>query len=91
MIRSTFLCALAIVGRTAAAQAPSNDTPKYPAGLYAIIAASAGLITAQLFEKETPVSRACLYRLAARHAALAGIFHRVIPGLHDSDRRSHRN
>jgi len=56
MIRSTFLCALSIVGRTAAAQAPSNDTPKYPAGLYAIIAASAGLITAQLFEKETPVT-----------------------------------
>jgi peptidyl-prolyl cis-trans isomerase A (cyclophilin A) len=44
----------AITG-TALAQAPT-DAAQYPPGLYALINTSAGVITAQLFEKETPVS-----------------------------------
>ncbi len=36
------------------AQAPSTDAPPYPPGLYATINTSSGVITAQLFEKETP-------------------------------------
>ncbi len=54
MIPSRILCALLTVGGTALAQAPASDVPKYPPGLYALINTSVGVITAQLFEKETP-------------------------------------
>ncbi len=54
MIQSRILCALLTIGGTALAQTPASDTPKYPPGLYALIDTSAGVITAQLFEKETP-------------------------------------
>ena len=42
------------MGGAALAQTPASDAPKYPPGLYALINTSAGVITAQLFEKETP-------------------------------------
>jgi len=56
MSRSKILCALLTMGGMAMAQAPSTDAPKYPPGLYATITTSVGVITAQLFEKETPVT-----------------------------------
>jgi cyclophilin family peptidyl-prolyl cis-trans isomerase len=55
MIRLKLLCVL-LIGGAAAAQTPSNEAPQYPPGLYAMIATSAGVITAQLFEKETPIT-----------------------------------
>jgi peptidyl-prolyl cis-trans isomerase A (cyclophilin A) len=35
---------------------PASDLPNYPPGLYALINTSAGVITAELFEKQTPVT-----------------------------------
>lgn len=75
-------------------QTPSNDAPTYPPGLYAVIATSAGNITARLFEKETPVTVHAFIGLArgtqpwldpktrkpATHPLYENlIFHRVIP------------
>src|SRR5580692_8056134 len=37
-------------------QTTVGEAPKYPPGLYAVINTSVGVITAQLFEKETPVT-----------------------------------
>jgi hypothetical protein len=54
MIRFKILCVLLAAGGTAMAQIPSNEAPKYPPGLYAMITTSVGVITAELFEKETP-------------------------------------
>ena len=90
---SKFFCALLIAGM-AMAQAPSSDAPKYPPGLYALITTSVGVITAQLFEKETPVTVRVFNGLArgtqpwldpktrkpATHPLYENlIFHRVIP------------
>ncbi len=76
------------------AQAPSSGAPKYPPGLYAMITTSVGVITAQLFEKETPVTVRTFIGLArgtqpwidpktkkpATHPLYENlIFHRVIP------------
>lgn len=87
------LCLLLIAGATARAQAP-NDASKYPPGLYAVIATSAGVITAQLFEKQTPVTVRTFIALArgtqpwfdpktkkpvTRPLYENLIFHRVIP------------
>ena len=92
-ILSVFLIAAA----AAMAQTPAptaTDAPKYPPGLYALINTSAGLITAQLFEKETPVTVRAFIGLArgtqpwidpktrkpANHPLYENlIFHRVIP------------
>jgi peptidyl-prolyl cis-trans isomerase A (cyclophilin A) len=94
MIRSKILCALLTVGGMAMAQAPASDVPKYPPGLYATITTSVGVITAQLFEKETPVTVHAFIGLArgtqpwrdpktkkpATHPLYENlIFHRVIP------------
>src|ERR1700689_1946667 len=94
MIRSGILCVFLMVGSMAMSQTPSNDAPQYPPGLYAVIATSAGNITAQLFEKETPVTVHAFIGLArgtqpwldpktrkpATHALYENlIFHRVIP------------
>jgi peptidyl-prolyl cis-trans isomerase A (cyclophilin A) len=56
MIRCKFLGVVLAIAGAAMAQTPSNEVPKYPPGLYAIITTSVGVITAQLFEKETPVT-----------------------------------
>ena len=87
---SVFLIAAA----AAMAQAPAPDAPKYPPGLYALITTSAGVITAQLFEKDTPVTVHAFIGLArgtqpwidpktrkpANHPLYENlIFHRVIP------------
>src|SRR5580698_693638 len=84
---------LMIVG-TGIAQTPSSEAPKYPPGLYAVINTSVGTITAQLFEKETPVTVRAFVGLArgtqhwldpktkkpATHPLYENlIFHRVIP------------
>ena len=76
------------------AQVPSSEAPKYPPGLYALIDTSAGVITAQLFEKETPITVRAFVglargtqpwldpktRKAATHPLYENlIFHRVIP------------
>jgi peptidyl-prolyl cis-trans isomerase A (cyclophilin A) len=89
-ILSVFLIAAA----AAMAQAPAPDAPKYPPGLYALITTSAGVITAQLFEKDTPVTVHAFIGLArgtqpwidpktrkpANHPLYENlIFHRVIP------------
>jgi peptidyl-prolyl cis-trans isomerase A (cyclophilin A) len=94
MIRSKILCAFLTIVGTAMAQAPSSDAPKYPPGLYAMITTSVGVITAQLFEKETPATvrafvglargtqpwRDPKTRKAATHPLYENlIFHRVIP------------
>jgi peptidyl-prolyl cis-trans isomerase A (cyclophilin A) len=86
--------ALVMISATAAAQAPSSDTPKYPPGLYAVINTSVGAITAQLYEKDTPVTVRAFVGLArgtqpwldpktrktATHPLYENlIFHRVIP------------
>jgi len=88
------LCALLIAAATALAQPPTTDEPKYPPGLYAVINTSAGVITAQLFEKETPVTVRAFVGLARGTQAWLDpktrkpvnrplyqnlIFHRVIP------------
>ncbi|MGP0076249.1 MAG: peptidylprolyl isomerase [Bryobacteraceae bacterium] len=79
---------------TVSSDAPSGDAPKYPPGLYAMIDTSVGVITAQLFEKETPVTVRAFVGLArgtqpwldpktrkqATHPLYENlIFHRVIP------------
>ena len=94
MIRSNILSVLLVIAGTAIAQTPSNDAPQYPPGLYATITTSAGVITAQLFEKETPVTVRAFVGLArgtqpwldpktrkpATHPLYENlIFHRVIP------------
>jgi peptidyl-prolyl cis-trans isomerase A (cyclophilin A) len=43
-----------MIGGAALAQTQPGDAPPYPPGLYATIATSVGVITAQLFEKEAP-------------------------------------
>jgi peptidyl-prolyl cis-trans isomerase A (cyclophilin A) len=91
------LSVLLIAAAAAMAQTPAppaSDAPKYPPGLYALINTSAGLITAQLFEKETPVTVRAFIGLArgtqpwidpktrkpANHPLYENlIFHRVIP------------
>jgi peptidyl-prolyl cis-trans isomerase A (cyclophilin A) len=77
-----------------AGMAMSQTPPNYPPGLYAVIATSAGDITARLFEKETPVTVHAFIGLArgtqpwldpktrkpATHPLYENlIFHRVIP------------
>jgi peptidyl-prolyl cis-trans isomerase A (cyclophilin A) len=94
MIRPGILCVFLIFGRMALPQTPANDAPQYPPGLYAVIATSAGNITARLFEKETPVTVRAFIGLArgtqpwldpktrkpANHPLYENlIFHRVIP------------
>src|SRR5271170_5464756 len=94
MIRSEILCAFLTMAGTALAQTPSSDEPKYPPGLYAMITTSAGVITAELFEKQTPVTVRAFIGLArgtqpwldpktrkpATHPLYENlIFHRVIP------------
>src|ERR1700691_2014060 len=94
MIRFKTCCVLLIIGGAAIAQTSSNDAPKYPPGLYAAITTSAGVITAQLFEKETPITVRAFIGLArgtqpwldpktrkpANHPLYENlIFHRVIP------------
>jgi len=94
MARSGILCALLLIGGAALAQTPASDVPKYPPGLYALIDTSAGVITAQLFEKETPKTVHTFIGLArgtqpwldpkTRKAVTRPlyenlIFHRVIP------------
>jgi peptidyl-prolyl cis-trans isomerase A (cyclophilin A) len=92
-ILSVFLIAAAAVTAQTPAP-PATDVPKYPPGLYAVITTSAGVITAQLFEKETPVTVHAFIGLArgtqpwidpktrkpANHPLYENlIFHRVIP------------
>jgi peptidyl-prolyl cis-trans isomerase A (cyclophilin A) len=94
MIRSRVLCVFLTMGGMAKSQAPANDAPPYPPGLYAVIATSAGNITARLFEKETPVTVHAFIGLArgtqpwldpktrkpaSRPLYENLIFHRVIP------------
>jgi cyclophilin family peptidyl-prolyl cis-trans isomerase len=94
MIRSKILCAFLLAAGAAIAQVPANDAPQYPPGLYALITTSVGVITAQLFEKETPVTVRTFVGLArgtqpwldpkTRKPATRPlyenlIFHRVIP------------
>jgi peptidyl-prolyl cis-trans isomerase A (cyclophilin A) len=94
MIRSKVLFNVLMIAGTAMAQTPSSDAPQYPPGLYAMINTSAGVITAQLFEKETPVTVRAFVGLArgtqpwidpktrkpATHPLYENlIFHRVIP------------
>ena len=94
MIRFKILCVLLAAGGTAIAQIPSNEAPKYPPGLYAMITTSVGVITAELFEKETPRTVGAFVGLArgtqpwldpktrktATHPLYENlIFHRVIP------------
>lgn len=84
-----------LTGGAALAQSPADEPSKYPPGLYAHINTSAGAITAQLFEKETPVTVRTFIGLARgtqpwldpKTRKPAGrplyenlIFHRVIPG-----------
>jgi cyclophilin family peptidyl-prolyl cis-trans isomerase len=94
MTRSRILCALVMIEGTALAQTPASDAPKYPPRLYALINTSVGVITAQLFEKETPVTVRAFIGLARGTQAWLDpktkkavtrplyedlIFHRVIP------------
>jgi cyclophilin family peptidyl-prolyl cis-trans isomerase len=94
MIRPKIVCAVLLVGAAAMAQTSSIDAPAYPPGLYALINTSVGVITAQLFEKETPVTVRAFIGLArgtqpwldpktrklATHPLYENlIFHRVIP------------
>jgi len=94
MIRSKIFCVFLTIGGTAMAQTPSNDAPKYPPGLYAMISTSVGVITAELFEKEAPRTVRVFIGLArgtqpwldpktrkpATHPLYENlIFHRVIP------------
>jgi peptidyl-prolyl cis-trans isomerase A (cyclophilin A) len=89
-ILSVFLA----IAATAGAQAPTSEAPKYPPGLYAVINTSVGTITAQLYEKDTPVTVRAFTGLArgtqpwrdpktkkaATHPLYENlIFHRVIP------------
>jgi peptidyl-prolyl cis-trans isomerase A (cyclophilin A) len=94
MIRSKLLCITLMIAGTAVAQTTPSEAPKYPPGLYAVIDTSVGVITAQLFEKETPVTVRAFIGLArgtqpwrdpktrkpATHPLYEDlIFHRVIP------------
>jgi peptidyl-prolyl cis-trans isomerase A (cyclophilin A) len=94
MIRAKALCILLMIGGSAMAQTPSSGEPKYPPGLYAMIATSVGVITAQLFEKEAPTTVRAFVGLSrgtqpwidpktrkpATHPLYENlIFHRVIP------------
>jgi peptidyl-prolyl cis-trans isomerase A (cyclophilin A) len=94
MIRSKILCVFLAIAWSAMAQVPANEAPKYPPGLYAVINTSAGEITAQLFEKEAPVTVRVFIGLArgtqpwldpktkkpaTRPLYENLIFHRVIP------------
>jgi peptidyl-prolyl cis-trans isomerase A (cyclophilin A) len=94
MTWSRILCALLMVEGMALAQTPTSDAPKYPPGLYALITTSVGMITAQLFEKETPITVRTFIGLARGAQAWLDpktkkpttrplyenlIFHRVIP------------
>src|SRR3984885_1456259 len=94
MSQPNILCAVLMIGAALTAQTPSSDEPKYPPGLYAMINTSAGVITAQLFEKQTPVTVRAFIGLArstqpwldpktrkpATHPLYENlIFHRVIP------------
>jgi len=97
MTRIRLLSALLITGSAAMAQTPAppaGEIPNYPPGLYALINTSVGVITAQLFEKETPATVHAFIGLArgtqawidprtkkpATHALYQNlIFHRVIP------------
>jgi cyclophilin family peptidyl-prolyl cis-trans isomerase len=94
MIRWNALWILLAVGGAAPAQTASNDVPSYPPGLYAVIDTSVGTITAELFEKQTPVTVRTFIGLArgtqpwldpkTRKVATRPlyqnlIFHRVIP------------
>jgi peptidyl-prolyl cis-trans isomerase A (cyclophilin A) len=94
MIRFKILSAVLVMAGMAVAQTPSSDGPKYPPGLYAVINTSVGAITAQLYEKETPVTVRAFVGLArgtqhwldpktkkiATHPLYENlIFHRVIP------------
>jgi cyclophilin family peptidyl-prolyl cis-trans isomerase len=98
MTPSRILAAWFLIGAAALAQtpaAPASEAPlKYAPGLYALINTSVGVITAQLFEKETPVTVHAFIGLArgtqpwldpktrklATHALYQNlIFHRVIP------------
>lgn len=84
----------ASMAQAPSSEAPSNEAPKYPPGLYALINTSVGVITAQLFEKETPITVRTFIGLArgtqpwldpkTRKPATQPlyenlIFHRVIP------------
>jgi peptidyl-prolyl cis-trans isomerase A (cyclophilin A) len=88
------LSVLLLIGAIAMAQAPTSEAPKYPPGLYAVINTSVGTITAQLYEKDTPVTVRAFVGLArgtqpwrdpktkkaATHPLYENlIFHRVIP------------
>jgi peptidyl-prolyl cis-trans isomerase A (cyclophilin A) len=94
MIRSNLVLILLVIVGTALAQTPANEKPNYPPGLYAMITTSAGVITAQLFEKEAPRTVRAFVGLArgtqpwldpktrkvATHPLYENlIFHRVIP------------
>jgi peptidyl-prolyl cis-trans isomerase A (cyclophilin A) len=94
MIRYKILSTLLLIGGMAMAQNPPSDAPKLPPGLYAVITTSVGVITARLFEKETPVTVRAFIGLArgtqpwrdpktkkaATHPLYENlIFHRVIP------------
>src|SRR5580658_699697 len=92
-----FVSTLVLTSAAALAQTPTppaSDIPNYPPGLYALINTSVGVITAQLFEKETPASVHAFVGLArgtqpwidpktkkpATHPLYENlIFHRVIP------------
>jgi peptidyl-prolyl cis-trans isomerase A (cyclophilin A) len=89
-----FLAVGTALAQSPAAQTPTNDAPQYPPGLYALITTSVGVITAQLYEKETPVTVRAFVGLArgtqpwrdpktkkpATHPLYENlIFHRVIP------------
>jgi peptidyl-prolyl cis-trans isomerase A (cyclophilin A) len=94
MIQLKIPCVLLTLTLAAMAQTPPADAPSLPAGLYASIDTSVGVITAQLFEKETPVTVRAFVGLArgtqpwtdpktkkaATHPLYENlIFHRVIP------------
>jgi len=94
MIRFKTLSVFLAIAWGALAQTPAADAPKYPPGLYATITTSAGVITAQLFQKETPRSVGAFVGLAqgtqpwldpntrkpvTRPLYQNLIFHRVIP------------
>lgn len=95
MTLSRFVCAIVTFGSALAfAQEPAAEVPKYPPGLYALINTSVGVITAQLFEKETPITVRTFIGLARGTQAWLDpktrrpvtrplyqnlIFHRVIP------------
>ncbi|HTR38368.1 MAG TPA: peptidylprolyl isomerase [Bryobacteraceae bacterium] len=94
MMRSATFCFLLAIPAAALAQTPAAEAPQYPPGLYAEIQTSAGVITARLFEKETPVTVRTFVGLAlgrqpwldpkTRKAVTRPlyqnlIFHRVIP------------